>query len=153
IFSSGQANSGTTGAKDENGKDIEIKNDKLSLGGGVGVIYTNNNVNADVGKNGTALLETPDNVDVSASSEQTYQQIVQSNVSKPKSSAGGKTGQAAVDLAFAVGVINNTADAKVYGDASINAGEAVNVSSELMYPFVTQPSEIDSAQAFGNFIV
>ena len=153
LFGSGQANSGTTGAKDENGKDIEIKNDSLSLGGGVGILYTNNNVNADVGKNGTALLETPDNVDVSASSEQTYQQIVQSDVSKPKTSKGGKTGQAAVDLAFAVGVLNNTADAKVYGDASINAGETVNVTSELMYPFVTQPSELDSAQAFGNFIV
>ena len=151
IFGSAQAQSGSTGAKDSNGKNIkdDIHNDSLSLGGGVGIIVTNNNVNANVGDTGTATLSTPNNVTVSSTDTQTDQMIVQSDVSKPKTSKGG----AAVDLAFAVGVYQNTANATVFGDASIDAGQNVSISSSLIYPFVTNPAELTTGQGIGNLVV
>ena len=47
---------------------------------------------------GTAVLSTPNDVTVSSTDTQTDQALVQSDVSKPKTSTGG----AAVDLAFAI---------------------------------------------------
>ncbi len=149
IFGSAQAQSGGTGALDSKGNVVQdIHNDSLSLGGGIGIIVTNNNVNAEVGNAGTTVLSTPNNVTVTSTNTQTDQSLVMSDVSKPKTSSGG----AAVDLAFAVGVFQNTADATIFGDASIDAGQAINVTSLLLYPFVTQPDEIDSAQALGDFV-
>ena len=71
----------------------------------------------------------------------------------PVTPAVASTGGAAVDLAFAVGVFNNTADATVFGDASIDAGNTVTINSSLMYPFLTDPSELTSLQGIGNLVV
>ena len=157
LFGSAQAQSGSgpvEGPAEQNGKppapvSDSIHNDSLSLGGGVGITVTHNTVNAQIGNAGSTKLVTPNNVTVSATDTQTDQAIVQSDVSKPKTSTGG----AAVDLAFAVGVFNNAANANVFGDASIDAGNTVTISSSLMYPFLTDPSELTSLQGIGNLVV
>jgi hypothetical protein len=142
IFGSAQAQTGATSAT---AKD-DIHNDSLSAAGGVGIIITNNTVNAEVGNAGTAKLSTPNNVVISAVDTQTDQALVQSDVSKPKTSKTTGTVNAAVDVAISIGVFKNTANATVWGDAIIDAGGTVTVNSQLIYPFVTDPSELTSTQ-------
>ena len=159
LFGSAQAQSGTAPAQGPVGPNGEkpspvkdsIHNDSLSLGGGVGIIVTNNKVNATIGNAagiGKAILSTPNDVTVSASDTQTDQALVQSDVSKPKTSKGG----AAVDLAFAIGVYQNTANATVFGNSEIDAGGTVTINSSLMYPFLTDPAELTSLQGIGNLV-
>ena len=65
------------------------------------------------------------------------------------------TAASRTDLAFGIGYYQNTSDATVYGDATIDAGDDTTVDATLTYPFLNNPDlfSSDFPEALGDIVV
>lgn len=113
-------------------------NDGLTVAGGIAFNYVNHNVQALVGNMATTaaptVLSTPNNVTVVASISETEQEIAQSYAAKPEGSNGS-----AVAAAIAVGLYTNYPDAEIEGNTSVDAGQALSISTTVTYPILADP--------------
>ena len=117
----------------------------LDAAGGVVVNYVDHVVTAGVGTAtgaGRAVLSTPQSVNVSATIQESEQSDAQASASRPSDGKDGTAKGSATALSISLALLTNDAEAIAGPAATIDAGNAVSVSSDVEYPFLAAPSDL-----------
>ena len=113
--------------------------------GGVVFNYADHTVAASVGTGttGEAVLSTPQSVNVAATILESEQSQAQASAARPSDSSGKNTSSGSAGaLSIAVTLMNNSAEATAGENATIDAGAALTISSDVEYPFLTPLSDL-----------
>ncbi len=102
------------------------------LAGSLSVNYAYHDVETTVGS--TAKLTSSTDVTANATSKEASQTESASGASKPTDANGNPTANASVALAISLGIFTNIATATVASGASIDAADALVISSLVNYP-------------------
>jgi hypothetical protein len=133
--------------KQADGSPTQSEGPDFSLSGAFAVLYTNNNVLADVGPD--AVLKTTQSVAVSSSISDSIDNYIDASISKPEDS----TTSVSIAAGVGVGIFNNSAVTKIEDGAHIDATNAFTATSSLSYPFLFPTDASSAASTFGSNVI
>ena len=114
----------------------------LDAAGGVVVNYANHVAKAVVGTTAGAILSTPQSVNIAATIQESEQSDAQASASRPSSEKDGDANGDSTALSISLALLTNDAEAIAGPASSIDAGNALSVSSDVEYPLLAAPSDL-----------